>query len=242
MLTIIPAIDLIEGKCVRLSRGNYKLKKIYNEDPVEVAKTFEGNGLTRLHLVDLDGAKEQHVVNWKVLERIAAHTKLIIDYGGGLKSDKDLHIVLNGGAEMVTIGSIAVKDRDLFCLWLDRYGPDKIILGADVNERKIAVSGWQEITELDIFDFLDDYLKQGIKHVLCTDISKDGMMEGTSLDLYNELVIHFPHLSFIASGGITHIDELHRLNALGVSGAVIGKAIYEGKITLDELNKFVIKQ
>jgi phosphoribosylformimino-5-aminoimidazole carboxamide ribotide isomerase len=239
MLTIIPAIDLIDGKCVRLSKGDYTQKMIYNEDPLEVAKSFEDHGLDRLHLVDLDGAKAQHVVNWKVLERIAAYTKLIIDFGGGLKSDKDLHIVFNGGAAMITIGSIAVKDRDLFCSWLDRYGNEKIILGADVNEQKIAVSGWQEVTHLDIFEFLDDYLKRGVKQVLCTDISKDGMLEGTSVELYTEILKKFRHISLIASGGITHIDELHRLNEIGVQGAVIGKAIYEGKITLAELQKLV---
>jgi phosphoribosylformimino-5-aminoimidazole carboxamide ribotide isomerase len=240
MLTIIPAIDLIEGKCVRLSRGDYKQKKIYNEDPLEVAKAFEDHGLQRLHLVDLDGAKAQHVVNWQVLEKIAGQTRLIIDFGGGLKSDKDLHIVFNGGAAMVTIGSVAVKERDLFCSWLDRYGHEKIILGADVNERKIAISGWQEVTELDIMDFLDDYLKRGVKQVLCTDITKDGMLEGTSLDLYKDLVEHFQHISLIASGGITQVDELYGLNELGVKGAVIGKAIYEGKISLDELKKFIL--
>jgi phosphoribosylformimino-5-aminoimidazole carboxamide ribotide isomerase len=240
MLTVIPAIDIIDGKCVRLSKGDYLKKKVYNEDPVEVAKAFQDHGLKRLHLVDLEGAKEQHVVNWKVLEKIAGQTDLIIDFGGGLKSDQDLHIVFNAGASMVTIGSIAVKNRDLFCTWLDRYGSDKIILGADVNERKIAVSGWLETSELDILSFLDDYLKRGVKNVLCTDISKDGMLEGTSLELYNELVIHFKHIALIASGGIATMDELFKLDDMGVSGAIIGKAIYEGNITLDELKRFIL--
>jgi phosphoribosylformimino-5-aminoimidazole carboxamide ribotide isomerase len=241
MLTIIPAIDIIDGKCVRLSKGDYSQKKVYNEDPLEVAKSFEDNGLNRLHLVDLDGAKEQHVVNWKVLEIIAGRTTLTIDFGGGLKADKDLHIVFNSGASMVTIGSIAVKDRDLFCTWLDRYGYEKIILGADVKERKIAVSGWLETSEIEISTFLDDYMKRGVKHVICTDISKDGMLEGTSLELYKELVAEFKHLSLIASGGITSIDELHKLEEIGMAGAIIGKAIYEGNITLPELKRFTMR-
>ncbi len=242
MLTIIPAIDLIDGKCVRLSKGDYSQKKVYNEDPVEVAKTFQDHGLQRLHLVDLDGARVQHVVNWKVLEKIASQTNLVIDFGGGLKSDKDLHIVFNGGAAMVTIGSIAVKQRDLFCSWLNHYGADKIILGADVSDRKIAVSGWLEISEIDILDFLDDYLKRGIKNVLCTDISKDGMLEGTSMSLYKELVQHFQDMALIASGGITTIEELYQLDEMGVAGAIIGKAIYEGKISLIELKRFKLSQ
>jgi phosphoribosylformimino-5-aminoimidazole carboxamide ribotide isomerase len=239
MLTIIPAIDLMDGKCVRLSKGDYNLKKVYNEDPLEVAMAFEDHGMYRLHLVDLDGARANHVVNWKVLERIAGHTSLVIDFGGGLKSDHDLQIVLNGGAQLVTIGSVAVSDRDLFYQWLNRYGAEKIILGADVYERKIAIAGWQEITDIGIIDFLEEYNKLGIKHVLCTDIGKDGMLEGTSVELYKDLLQHFQSLSLIASGGITHMDELHRLNELGVSGAIIGKAIYEGKIGLNELTSFI---
>jgi len=239
MLTIIPAIDIIEGKCVRLSKGDYASKKIYNENPVEVAKAFEDHGLKRLHLVDLDGAKATHVVNWKVLENIAAQTRLVIDFGGGLKSDNDLHIVFNGGAAMATIGSIAIKERELFCSWLDRFGPEKIILGADVHERKIAISGWKEITDSDIIDFLDDHRKLGVKQVICTDISKDGMLEGTSLELYTELVQRFQQISLIASGGITQIEELYKLEAVGVEGAIIGKAIYEGKILLPELRKLI---
>ena len=240
MLTLIPAIDLIDGKCVRLSRGDYDQKKIYNEDPLEVARSFEDHGLKRLHLVDLDGAKASHVVNWQVLEKIASGTNLSIDFGGGIKSDEDLHIVLNSGAEMATIGSIAVRDRDLFFKWLDQYSAEKIILGADVNERKIAVSGWTEVTELDILDFLKDYLNSGVMQVLCTDISRDGMLEGTAMDLYRELREKFPEMYLIASGGITSMDELYALNELGVPGAIIGKAIYERKIGLKELERFVL--
>lgn len=240
MLTIIPAIDLIEGKCVRLSKGDYSQKKIYNEDPIEVARQFEEHGLKRLHLVDLDGAKASHVVNWKVLEKITSKTKLVVDFGGGIKTDKDIQIVFESGAEMATIGSIAVKNRELFFKWLSFYGNERIILGADVNENKIAVTGWLEVTELDVFDFLDNYLKYGIKHVLCTDISKDGMLEGTSMQLYKDIMERFETISLIASGGITHIDELFKLDELGVTGAIVGKAIYEGKISLQELSKIAI--
>ena len=239
MLTLIPAIDIIEGKCVRLSKGDYAKKKVYNEDPLEVAKSFEDHGLQRLHLVDLDGAKAKHVVNWKVLEKIAGKTSLVIDFGGGVKSGDDLNIVFNSGASMVTVGSVAVTDRDMFFSWLNRYGSDKIILGADVNDKKIAVSGWLETTELDVFDFVGEYLEKGIKKVLCTDISKDGMLEGTSMELYKELLEKYPNMGLIASGGITQIDELYTLDEIGASGAIIGKAIYEGKIRLKDLQKFI---
>jgi phosphoribosylformimino-5-aminoimidazole carboxamide ribotide isomerase len=237
MLTIIPAIDLIDGKCVRLSKGDYAQKKIYNENPLEVAKSFEDHGLQRLHLVDLDGAKAQHVINWKVLEKIASKTSLIIDFGGGIKSDKDLDIIFKCGAAMATIGSVAVKNRELFFKWFDRYGAEKLILGADVNEKKIAVSGWLEVTELDVFQFLGDYLGNGVKQILCTDISKDGMLEGTSLGLYQEIMDQFKQIELIASGGVTKIDELYKLQEMGVTGVVVGKAIYEGRITLSDLKK-----
>jgi phosphoribosylformimino-5-aminoimidazole carboxamide ribotide isomerase len=239
MLTIIPAIDLIEGKCVRLSKGDYAQKKIYNENPLEIAKSFEYHGLKRLHLVDLDGAKAQHVVNWKVLEKIALKTSLTIDFGGGIKSDEDMDIIFKCGAAMATIGSVAVKNRELFFNWLGRYGADKIILGADVNEKKIAVSGWLEVTELDVFQFLEDYLDKGVKHVLCTDISKDGMLQGTSMHLYQEIKNRFKNIELIASGGVTQLDELFKLQEMGVSGAIIGKAIYEGRISLLDLKNFV---
>lgn len=239
MLTIIPAIDLIDGKCVRLSKGDYDKKIIYNENPLEVAKAFQDHGLRRLHLVDLDGAKEKHVVNWKVLEKIALKTDLIIDFGGGIKSSGDIEIVFNSGAGMATIGSIAVKDKTLFFLWLEKYGADRIILGADVNDKKIAISGWLETTDIDLFEFTEEYMKKGVKHVLCTDISKDGMLEGTSMALYKELILKFPEMGLIASGGITQLDELYTLNEMNVPGAIIGKAIYEGKITLMDLQRFV---
>jgi phosphoribosylformimino-5-aminoimidazole carboxamide ribotide isomerase len=239
MLTIIPAIDLIDGKCVRLSKGDYSQKIIYNENPLEVAKSFEDHGLHRLHLVDLDGAKAQHVVNWKVLEKIASKTSLIIDFGGGIKSDDDIDLVFKCGAVMATVGSIAVKNRELFFKWLKQFGSDKIILGADVSNKKIAVSGWLEVTDLDIFKFLEDYLENGAKQILCTDISKDGMLEGTSLDLYKDILDHFPKIDLIASGGVKIIDDLNKLHELGVKSVVIGKAIYEGKILLSDLKKFV---
>lgn len=239
MLTLIPAIDIIEGKCVRLSKGDYTQKKIYNEDPLEVAKSFEDHGLQRLHLVDLDGAKAKHVVNWKVVERIAGKTNLIIDFGGGVKSGDDLNIVFDSGASIITVGSVAVTDQDLFFSWLTQYGAEKIILGADVNDKKIAVSGWLETTELDVFDFVGEYLGKGVRQVLCTDISKDGMLEGTSMELYKELLTKFQDIDLIASGGITRIDELHTLDEIGASGAIIGKAIYEGKINLRELQEFI---
>jgi phosphoribosylformimino-5-aminoimidazole carboxamide ribotide isomerase len=235
MLTIIPAIDLIDGKCVRLSKGDYSKKKIYNEDPLEVALQFEDHGLKRLHLVDLDGAKASHVINWKVLEKIASKTHLIIDFGGGIKADKDIQIVFESGAELATVGSIAVKNRELFFKWLHKYGTEKIILGADVNENKIAVAGWLEVTELDVFEFLEDYIKNGVTNVLCTDISKDGMLEGTSIPLYTDIMQRIPKIELIASGGVTTIDELFMLDEMKVSGAIIGKAIYEGNITLQEL-------
>lgn len=242
MLTIIPAIDLIDGKCVRLSKGDYDQKTVYNEDPLEVAKAFQDHGLQRLHLVDLDGAKEKHVVNWRMLDKIASKTDLIIDFGGGIKTDEDIEVVFNSGANMATIGSIAVTDKTLFYSWFEKYGPDRIILGADVNEKKIAVAGWLETTDMELFEFLEEYLSRGVKHVLCTDISKDGMLEGTSMELYEELLQKFPDIGLIASGGIASINELHILDKMNVSGAIIGKAIYEGKITLKDLQEFTTRK
>jgi phosphoribosylformimino-5-aminoimidazole carboxamide ribotide isomerase len=239
MLTLIPAIDLIDGKCVRLSKGDYTRKKIYNNDPLEVAKEFEAHGLSRLHLVDLDGAKEKHIVNWRILNKITTKTRLTVDFGGGIKSDEDMRIVFECGAAMATVGSVAVQNKDLLLTWLHEYGFEKIILGADVNDRKIAVSGWMEVTEIDIFDFLDDYLQTGVKHVLCTDINKDGMLEGASVELYKDILGRFKQISLIASGGITEMKELYTLDEMGVSGVIIGKAIYEGKISLNDLQRFV---
>jgi phosphoribosylformimino-5-aminoimidazole carboxamide ribotide isomerase len=234
-MEIIPAIDIIDGKCVRLTQGDYEQKTIYNENPLEVAKAFEGVGLKRLHLVDLDGAKEGTVKNWVVLQQIAASTTLSIDFGGGIKQDKDLKIVFESGAAYATIGSLAVKQRDVFVSWLKEYGADKFLLGADVKSEKIAVAGWQETTDIDIYDFLKDYVEQGIQQVFCTDVSKDGKLEGPSVDLYQKIIEKFPSLWFIASGGVSNMDDLYALKAIGCSGAIVGKAIYEGRIQLKEL-------
>ena len=240
MLTIIPAIDIIDGKCVRLSKGDYDQKKVYNEQPLDVARQFEDHGLKRLHLVDLDGAKAKHVINWKVLDKIAGKTNLEIDFGGGIKTDEDIKIVFENGADMVTVGSVAAKDPEMFIRWVNEYGNKKMILGADVNDRKIAVSGWLEVTDIEITEFLKDYIERGVTNILCTDISKDGMLQGTSIDLYKELQEKFPGSYLIASGGVTGIDELHQLSELKVPAAIIGKAIYEGKITLDQLENLII--
>lgn len=236
---IIPAIDIIDGKCVRLTEGDYNQKKVYNEDPLEVAKAFEAHGIRRLHLVDLDGARARHIVNHKVLERIAAHTALLIDFGGGLKSGQDVRIAFESGARQVTGGTVAVKDPELFLGWLKQYGPERIILGADVKDGKVAVSGWQEQSELGLFAFLEDYTQKGIQYSICTDISKDGRLEGTSLDLYRETIARFPDLKLIASGGVTTMKEIHALREAGCYGAIIGKAIYEGRIQLKDLEPLV---
>lgn len=239
MLEIIPAIDIIEGKCVRLSQGDYRAKKVYNEDPVTVARKFEAAGIRRLHLVDLDGAKEKHVVNLKVLEKIASNTSLIVDFGGGIKSGEDLEAVFNAGAGLATIGSIAVTHQTLFMSWLAEYGPEKIILGADVRDNYIAVSGWLETTGIRLYDFLDTCTGFGVKNILCTDISRDGMLNGTALDLYSDLQRRYKQTNIIASGGVTAVGEVEKLNNMGISGVIIGKALYEGNITLDELEKFL---
>ena len=238
-MEIIPAIDIIDGKCVRLTQGDYEQKTIYNENPLEVAKAFEGAGLKRLHLVDLDGAKEGTVKNWVVLQQIAASTTLSIDFGGGIKQDKDLKIVFESGAAYATIGSLAVKQRDVFVSWLNEYGADKFLLGADVKSEKIAVAGWLETTDIDIFDFLNDYVEHGIQQVFCTDVSKDGKLEGPSLDLYKKVIQQFPSLWFIASGGVSSMDDLYALKSIGCAGAIVGKAIYEGRIQLKDL-KFLL--
>lgn len=235
MIEIIPAIDVIDGKCVRLSQGDYNEKKIYNEDPLEVARMFEDNGIRRLHLVDLDGAKAKHIVNQKVLEKIAINTSLKIDFGGGVQSDKDIEIAFNSGAAMVTGGSIAIRNKELFLGWLNKYGTDKIILGADCKEHRIAVSGWQESTSVDIIDFIQKYTKKGIEKVVCTDISKDGMLQGTSIELYKEILAHFPDLYLIASGGVSCMQDILDLEVAKIPAVILGKAIYENKITLREL-------
>jgi phosphoribosylformimino-5-aminoimidazole carboxamide ribotide isomerase len=238
MIRIVPAIDLIDGKCVRLTQGDYTQKKVYNEDPLEVARMFEDHGMKYLHLVDLDGARQKHVVNHKVLERIATNTGLSIDFGGGIKTDKDLKLVFQSGAIQATIGSVAVTNPVLFESWVHVYGTEKIILGADAKNGKIAVSGWQDVTDRDIFDFFAEYQKKQVKYVLCTDISRDGMLQGTALQLYQQLVDQFPNLKIIASGGVTKADEIEQLNEKGLFAVIIGKAIYEGTITLKELEKY----
>ena len=234
-MEIIPAIDIIDGKCVRLTQGDYEQKKVYNEDPLEVAKMFEGAGLSRLHLVDLDGAKAKRIINHKVLERIASRTGLHIDFGGGLKSGEDLRIAFESGARQITGGTVAVKDRPLFLHWLEVYGPGRIILGADVRNKRIAVSGWQEQSELELIPFLAGYAGEGVTHVICTDVSRDGLLQGPALDLYKEIRDAFPDLRLIASGGIASMDDLLRLRDAGCFGAILGKAIYEGKVALKEL-------
>lgn len=257
-MRIIPAIDIIEGKCVRLSKGDYNTKKIYNENPLEVAKSFEAHGIKYLHLVDLDGAKSKHIVNHKVLEQIASNTNLRLDFGGGLKSDDDLRIAFESGAHQITGGSIAVNDRTTFLRWLNVYGPDKIILGADALDEKIAVSGWQEESKEELIPFVKEYQKIGIRYVICTDISKDGMLEGPSFDLYENLLQEtkvsrnsitstgtedFEELgiNLIASGGISSYEELPRLKELGCEGVIIGKAIYENRINLKQLEQFILE-
>jgi phosphoribosylformimino-5-aminoimidazole carboxamide ribotide isomerase len=236
---IIPAIDLIEGKAVRLTQGDYSQKKVYNEDPLEVALEFEGAGLTRLHVVDLDGAKAGHIVNHKVLERICAKTSLHVDFGGGLKSDDDLRIAFECGARQITGGTIAVKNREKFLDWLTTYGSEKIILGADVKNEKIAVSGWLETSDLWLKNFLRDFTERGIRYAICTDISKDGLLKGSSNDLYASVLADFPDLKLIASGGVSSMDDLIKLREIGCFGAIVGKAIYEGRVSLKELERFI---
>jgi len=235
---IIPAIDIIDGKCVRLTQGDYAQKKIYNEDPLEVAKAFEAAGIQRLHLVDLDGAKAKQIINYKVLEKIASRTNLHIDFGGGLKSDQDLRIAFESGACQLTGGTIAVKDPLTFLDWLDRYGSEKIILGADFKDGKIAVSGWQEDSDRELFEFLKSYFEKGIRYTISTDVSKDGLLQGSAVDTYKAIREALPDLHLIASGGITEVTELEELAELNCYGAIIGKAIYEGNIQLKELEQF----
>lgn len=237
-MKIIPAIDIIDGKCVRLSKGDYATQKIYNENPVEVAKEFESYGIKYLHLVDLDGARSKHIVNQKVLEDIASETSLTIDFGGGLKTLQDIETAFDSGAAQITIGSIAVQDP-AFCIDLiQKYGPEKIILGADCEHRKIKTSGWTEESTLDVIDFILQYREKGIKNVICTDIAKDGMLQGASDELYTEIV-NKTKVNLIASGGISCIADVKKMKEIGCSGTIIGKAIYEGKISLDELQEFI---
>lgn len=238
-MRIIPAIDIIDGKCVRLTKGDYNTQKIYNENPLEVAKEFEASGIKYLHLVDLDGAKSNNIVNHKVLNEIAAKTELIIDFGGGIKTDKDIEIAFENGASQVTGGSVAVHNRTLFLNWLKKYGSEKIILGADSYDRMIATHGWQKQSDMDVINFIKEYEKEGISYVICTDISKDGMLQGASTDLYKE-ILSKTNIKLIASGGVTSIEDLKLVNQIGCEGAIIGKAIYEGRISLRELEQFIL--
>ena len=234
---IIPAIDLIEGKAVRLTQGDYRQKKEYNARPLEVAQQFEDAGLTRLHLVDLDGAREKSVINWKVLELIASKTRLHVDFGGGVQSDDDLRVVFECGAKQVTGGSVAVKQPDLMERWLSQYGAEKIMLGADAKNEKIAVSGWEEGTDVWIYDFLERWDEAGIKYIISTDVAKDVLLQGPSFDLYRNLQERFPVLNIIASGGVSGMQDIETLADMGVFGVIVGKAIYEGRVTLSELSK-----
>ena len=239
MMRIIPAIDIIDGKCVRLTKGDYATQIIYNQDPLEVAKAFEDNGIKYLHLVDLDGAKSKSMVNANVLKKLANNTTLKIDFGGGIKSEESITKAFELGASQVTVGSIAAQKPELVKEWLIKFGSEKIILGADVSNGQIAINGWQETTTLTLNDFIKSYMQEGIKSVICTDISKDGMLAGSSLNLYQELIRMFPTIQLIASGGVTSIQELETLKKIGLEGAIIGKAIYENKITLKELSAYV---
>lgn len=235
MIEIIPAIDLIDGKCVRLSQGDYNAKKVYNEDPLEVAKMFEGAGIRRLHLVDLDGAKAKTIVNGSVLEKIASQTSLVVDFGGGVQSDEDIQKAFELGASMVTGGSIAVKNSELFGRWIEKYGASKIILGADCRDHNISVSGWEESTSLDVFSFISGYRSQGIEKVVCTDISKDGMLQGPSIKLYREILDKFPGLYLIASGGVSCLQDILDLKEAGLPAVILGKAIYENRVSVADL-------
>ena len=239
MIELIPAIDIIDGKCVRLTQGDYATKKIYNEDPLEVAKMFEGNGIRRLHVVDLDGAREGRIINYRILERIATRTSLIIDFGGGLKQEDDLEIAFESGAQMVTGGSIAVKNPEMFTSWISKFGSEKIILGADAKEKKIAISGWEETTSQELIPFIKGYYDKGITKVICTDIARDGMLQGPAIDLYKEIRDEIPFLYIIASGGVSSIEDIEKLSEAGIPAVIFGKAIYEGKIQLKDLLRFI---
>ena len=241
MIEIIPAIDLIDGKCVRLSQGDYAQKTVYNENPLEVAKMFADAGILRLHLVDLDGAKAQHIVNHKVLEKITSGTDLIVDFGGGLKSDEDLRIAFECGASMITGGSIAVKNQEIFSSWITKFGGEKIILGADVKDEKIAVGGWMETTDLELMPFIQKYMQKGISKVICTDISKDGMLLGPAIELYKKMLVENPGMYLIASGGVSSIHDIRLLHEAGIPAVITGKAIYEGRIKLKDLSQLIIK-
>jgi len=238
-MRIIPAIDLIDGKCVRLTKGDYSTQKTYSENPLEVAKSFEGAGIEYLHLVDLDGAKSKHIVNHKVLEQIATKTNLKIDFGGGLKSDEDLKIAFESGAQQITGGSIAVNQPEKFESWIKTYGSERIILGADCKNEKIAINGWHEESDLEVTSFIQSFEEKNIKYVICTDISKDGMLQGPAFDLYAEILQTTPSIKLIASGGISNMDDFPRLKEIGCEGVILGKAIYENRISLKELESLL---
>jgi len=238
MIEIIPAIDIIGAKCVRLTEGDYSRKSEYG-DPLDMALRFADNGMKRLHLVDLDGAREGHVVNYRIIEKIATKTKLIIDTGGGLKTNEDLRIVFESGAQMATGGSIAVKDPSTFGGWIEDWGSERIILGSDFRDGKIAISGWREETELELMPFLREWMKKGISTTICTDISKDGVLQGSSVGVYKEIIREFPELKLIASGGVSSLDDIFALEEVGIPGVIIGKAIYEGRIELSDLQQFI---
>ena len=235
MIELIPAIDIIEGQCVRLTKGDYDQKTVYRDSPAEVAKEFEEIGFKRLHVVDLDGAKSKHIVNSEVLRRITTDTQLIVDFGGGIKTDEDIEKAFTAGASKVTIGSIAVTNPDLFMGWLEKYGAERIILGADVRHGKVSINGWKEDSSEDLLPFLKKYVDAGVKNVLCTEISKDGTLTGPAIELYQSMMTAYPELHLIASGGVSSIDDIKALEAAGIPAVVFGKAIYEGKINLNEL-------
>jgi len=239
MIRIIPAIDIIEGKCVRLTQGDYSQKKEYNSNPLQVAQMFEDAGLKHLHLVDLDGAKQKRVINYRVLEKIAIHTQLHIDFGGGIQSEEDIRVAFESGAWQVTGGSIAIRNPELFENWLAHFGADRIILGADAKNERIAVSGWQETTDVWIYDFLEAYVRKGVKYVISTDVAKDGLLQGPSFDLYKNIMDKTPDLQLIASGGVSNLADVEKLDEMNIFGVIIGKAIYEGTIKLADLSKMV---
>lgn len=239
MFQIIPAIDIIDGKCVRLSQGDYEQKKIYNENPLEVAKQFEDAGIQRLHLVDLDGAKQKKVINFKVLDQIAGKTKLLVDFGGGVQTDDDIRAVFDFGATQVTAGSIAVKNAELVESWIADFGSEKIILGSDAKNGKIAVSGWQETSDLWLTDFLERYIEKGIRYTISTDVAKDGMLAGPNVEMYRDMKAQFPMLNIIASGGVSNFNDIEQLADLDIFGVIVGKAIYENKISLQQIQQFM---
>jgi phosphoribosylformimino-5-aminoimidazole carboxamide ribotide isomerase len=238
MMELIPAIDLIDGKCVRLTEGDYSQKKVYSDHPLDIALQFQDAGINRLHLVDLDGAKAGKIVNWEVLEILASKTNLLIDFGGGVKTEEDVLRILGAGARWVTVGSLAARNPEILESWMRQHGTDIFFLGADVRDKKIATGGWLETTDIDVLSFMGSYIQKGLNHIFCTDISKDGKLEGPALELYKEIIASHPSIQLVASGGVSNMDDLHALAAAGCHGAIIGKAIYEGRITLEQLKTF----